>query len=129
MKRLGFIFGLAALVLEALPAFAQSSDTATAPTSAPGPGYGPMWGWGYGPHMWGWGPGGYFHPFGMIFTTLLVVLLIIVLLRAFGFAGHYGRGPFRHGRGSTALDILEERFARGEIDKAEFEEKRRLLTR
>ena len=29
----------------------------------------------------------------------------------------------------AALDLLEERFARGEIDKAEFEEKRKLLGR
>jgi putative membrane protein len=28
---------------------------------------------------------------------------------------------------STALDILNRRFARGEIDRAEYEEKRRLL--
>lgn len=27
----------------------------------------------------------------------------------------------------TALDVLEQRFVRGEIDTAEFEEKRRLL--
>ena len=30
-------------------------------------------------------------------------------------------------RGGHAMEILEERYARGEIDQAEFEERRRLL--
>jgi len=32
------------------------------------------------------------------------------------------------GQSRTAIDILNERFARGEIDQAEYEEKRRLIS-
>jgi uncharacterized membrane protein len=33
------------------------------------------------------------------------------------------------GRGPTAVDVLKRRLARGEIDRAEYEEKRRLIGR
>jgi uncharacterized membrane protein len=33
----------------------------------------------------------------------------------------------RHGGSSSALDLLNERYARGEINKAKYEERRRVL--
>jgi putative membrane protein len=53
-------------------------------------------------------------------------VIFIVMIVACGFMMmHMMRG--RHRGHSGALEILKERFARGEIDKTEFEERRRLL--
>lgn len=70
-------------------------------------------------HMWGgWG-------FGWLFPFLMVgfVFLCLFLLM---------RAP-RHGHGpgdttSSALRLLNERFAKGEISKDELEEKRRAIS-
>jgi putative membrane protein len=56
---------------------------------------------------------------GMILVWGLIVLLVIWLVRAFGGGRPSG--------GKDAKQILDERFARGEIDQREYEEKRRLL--
>jgi putative membrane protein len=76
-----------------------------------------MWG-GYD-YGWGWGMG-----FGMISMVLFWVLIIlgIVILVKWIAAGTSGAGQ---APAKTALDILKERYARGEIGREEFEQKKR----
>ena len=115
------------LAVAASPVLAQSAANGPATPAGPPYGYGPMWGYG-AHHMWGWG----FHPFASVLGIILAICVIMWVVRMVRFGGYCGHGRFRHGgygRGTGALDILEERFAKGEIDKNEFEEKRKLLTR
>ena len=71
----------------------------------------------YGDHMMygGWFMG----PFMMLVTLGLIIVAIVVVSRLFGTGSKSG----------SALHILEERFARGEIDRDEFEERRKALSR
>lgn len=82
------------------------------------------WGWeGPGPwHMWagGWG-------FWWVFPLLMMVFMVVCVLVAMRMFG--GHAPFHRDVTSSALQVLSERFARGEISKEEFEEKRSILTR
>ena len=76
--------------------------------------------------MWhgGWG-GMIFGPLMMILVVAAIVVLVVVALRWLGSTGH-GTAP-QAPPGKTPLDILQERFARGEIDREEFEERRGVL--
>lgn len=81
----------------------------------------------------GWGHMGW----GWVFMALVlvgVVLLVVVLVRVLGSGGQRsrtdGRGgqhPATNDRGSRAREILDERYARGEIDATEYDERRRRL--
>lgn len=65
-----------------------------------------------------------FGPLMMITVLATVVVVAVLLVRWLG-------GGVSHGEHRTIskgpLDILKERFAKGEIDKEEFEERRRVL--
>ena len=99
------------VVLLALPALAQ------APGNPPG--------WGYWHDGWGWGH--------MLFGSLMMILfwggLILLIVLAVRYLGHGSAGGGERLTGAkTPLQILEARFARGEIDKEEFEQRRRALS-
>ena len=80
----------------------------------------------YQGHMWdgGW-HGWLFGPLMMILFIALVVIGILLLVRWFS-EPRQGGAAGRAGA-QTPLDILKERFARGEIDKEEYEARRRVL--
>jgi putative membrane protein len=71
--------------------------------------------------MWNWGAGGWLGGLWMLLFWVGAVVLIVWAVR--GLSTNQSPG------GRSALDLLEERFARGEIDAAEFSERRRELTR
>lgn len=80
----------------------------------------------YGPHMWDGGWYGMFvGPLMMIVFIALAVAVIVPLVRWLVGSGRAGTATARPDK--TAIDILRERYARGEIDKAEFDERRRVL--
>jgi putative membrane protein len=76
------------------------------------------WGWGMHPMMWGaWG-------FGMMLTMVLFWALLVV---GVVFLVRWLLGQSKESRTDSALEILRQRYARGEIDKDEFESKKKDL--
>jgi putative membrane protein len=88
-------------------------------------GYGAGWGHGFG--LGGALFGGIF----MLIFWILIIWLAVAFVR--GSFGCHGRhcdlvGKDLNGKGGdSAMDILRERFAKGEISKEEFEEKSQIL--
>ncbi len=84
-------------------------------------GYGMMEGPGA---MGGWGMA--FGGIMMIFWAVLMVALVVFLVRWFSGAGKAGTGPAQ-GSAASALNLLQQRYARGEIDSADFDERMQKL--
>jgi putative membrane protein len=72
-------------------------------------------------HM-GYGWGGW-----MVFGALHMIAVLLFLALLVWLAVRLARGSGAAGR-STALDVLDERYARGEIDREEYQQRRRDLT-
>jgi putative membrane protein len=101
-------------LIESLQAIAQQTQPAMPqpPQGYYWPGPWHMWNDGYGwPHWW-------IGPLMMVLFVMFCMAMMFFMMR--------GRMMHRH-RSDYAIDILKERFARGEINQAEYEERRRLL--
>ncbi|MFZ7110422.1 MAG: SHOCT domain-containing protein [Desulfatiglandales bacterium] len=82
--------------------------------------------WHMGPGMvGGWGMGWFGGVFMLLFWVLVIVGLVFLIKWLIqSTKGESGRAP---SNSSRALEILRERYARGDIDKQEFEEKKKDL--
>ena len=63
---------------------------------------------------YGWGMG-----FSWLFALIFFVVVIWLLFRS------RSQMPDQRNQGKTAIDILKERYVKGEINKEEFEEKKK----
>ncbi len=77
-----------------------------------------MWGWGYG------GGGSWLGWLGMGFMILVWALVIVGGVFLVRFLVRQGRD---RGMTRSSLEILKRRYARGEVRREEYEEKRRDL--
>ena len=80
-----------------------------------------MWG-DMGTMGWGWG-------WGVLGTVHMVLWWVLIILGIAVLAKWFFRSGAQDGRasGARAFEILKERYARGEIGKDEFEQKKRDL--
>jgi putative membrane protein len=103
------------LLSEPLQAIAQQTQPPATPQPPQGyywPGPWHMWSDGYGwPHWW-------IGPLMMITFAVICMAMMFFMMRG---------GMMHRHRGHHALDLLKERFARGEITQAEYEDRRRVL--
>ena len=74
----------------------------------------------FGEHGWGMG-------FGMAWWWIIGLIVIVIIIWLVMKAVTQNKHSNHSNKNKSALDILEERYARGEIDREEFEERKKGL--
>ncbi len=82
-----------------------------------------MWHWG-----WGWGHGAYGLPFWWIGVGFRLIFIAAVIVGVVYLVRLFARQGWRGHDEGSALDILQKRYARGEITKEQYEEMKRNLS-
>jgi len=78
--------------------------------------------------MWNGGWAGWFiGPVMMLLFLAAAVAVVVLMVRWLGGTDHQ-RGPSTRRGETSALEILEQRFARGEIDEEEFRRRKQALS-
>ncbi len=106
-------FFISAVAYPAVHGFAAISSTAALAHA----------GEGFSHHMWNGGPWMFFGPLIWIVIIAAVVIGVMYLVRSQG----GGNGRPLIGSSKTPREILDERFARGEIDEKEYNDRKRAL--
>ena len=70
-----------------------------------------------------WGDGGWGFGMGLVWLVFVGLIVAGIVLAIRGSSER----PSDRGSVKSALEILDERFARGEIDREEYEERKRVL--
>jgi putative membrane protein len=78
---------------------------------------------------------GFGNGYWWLFPILMIGMMVLCFFIMRGYMGSmmcrpHSRGKDTHDEkaGGSALDILNKRYARGEVDKQEYEEKKKTLT-
>ncbi len=80
--------------------------------------------------MYGWWEGSSAPWYGMIFGPIMMIIFLVVAVLIIAWVLHaVGLGWQSDSQGANdPLDTLKHRFARGEIDRAEYEEPKKVLS-
>ena len=74
---------------------------------------------------WGWMPWGWIFP--LFFLVLMVVFLVFMMRGGMGGGPMCGGSQKTPGSGETSREVLDRRYARGEITREEYQQMRKDL--